>query len=70
MRAYLAGPMRGYPRRNFELFTSAKADLVKQGIEVVSPVDIGIEFGETFDKDEHKENPELASNDRDWETLS
>lgn len=51
---YLAGPMRGYPRFNFDAFDAAAADLRSQGWLVTSPADIDREHG--FDPDKHDES--------------
>lgn len=51
---YLAGPMRGYPRFNFDAFDAAAADLRAQGWTVISPADIDREHG--FDPDKHDES--------------
>ena len=47
--AYLAGPMRGLPRFNFDAFHSAAADLRARGWEILSPVEHDEEAG--FDPD-------------------
>lgn len=40
MRAYIAGPMRGFAGCNFPAFRRAKAHLERHGITVISPVDL------------------------------
>lgn len=40
MKAYLAGPMTGYPERNFPEFIRRKKELESLGYEVVFPFDI------------------------------
>lgn len=40
MKAYLAGPMSGYPGFNIAAFDAAAADLRGRGIEVVSPAEV------------------------------
>jgi hypothetical protein len=37
MRVYIAGPMRGYHRLNFDLFHAAAAHLRAGGLEVIDP---------------------------------
>jgi Domain of unknown function (DUF6378)/Domain of unknown function (DUF4406) len=49
MIIYIAGPMRGYPRYNFDAFDAAQADLVKRGYEVISPAQMDRDVG--FDPD-------------------
>jgi hypothetical protein len=46
---YLAGPMRGYPRYNFDAFLVAAGALRAEGIEVVSPAEMDLVLG--FDPD-------------------
>ncbi len=43
MKVYVSGPMTGYADFNFPAFDKAKADLLDQGFEVVSPADFGPE---------------------------
>jgi len=40
MRAYLAGPMSGYPELNYPAFHAAAARLRASGWEIVSPAEI------------------------------
>lgn len=54
MTAYICGPMRDYPRFNFDAFDAAAADLRGRGMVVISPADIDREIG--FDPDEHDES--------------
>lgn len=49
MRVYLAGPMTGYPRWNFDAFALAAALLRDRGYEVVSPAEVELARG--FDPD-------------------
>lgn len=58
MKIYLAGPMRGYPRFNFDTFAKAAKHLRAKGEEVVSPAEMDLEEG--FDPD----NPGVISVDR------
>lgn len=51
---YLAGPMRGYPRFNFDAFDAAAADLRAKSWTVISPADIDREHG--FNPDVHDES--------------
>lgn len=53
MKFYLAGPMRGYPRMNFDSFDAARQFLEHTGQEVVSPADLDRELG--FHPDVHDE---------------
>lgn len=39
MRLYLAGPMNGYPEKNFPAFHDAAAKLREVGYEVISPAE-------------------------------
>lgn len=52
MKLYLSGPMRGYPRFNYEAFLDAAQQLRKNHYEVVSPVEMDIEDGMDFTSDE------------------
>lgn len=38
-RVYLAGPMNGYPEKNFPMFIEAAAKLREAGFEVISPAE-------------------------------
>lgn len=49
MKLYLAGPMTGYPRWNFDAFAEATAQLRAAGYEVVSPAEEDLKRG--FDPD-------------------
>lgn len=44
-RAYIAGPMRGYPMHNFAAFAEAAEVLRAQGWEVVSPAEMDLANG-------------------------
>lgn len=51
---YLAGPMRGYPRFNFDAFDAfdaAAEDLRKRGFDILSPADLDREVDFDPDKD-------------------
>lgn len=48
---YLAGPMRGYPRYNFDAFARAANDLRQRGFMVWSPADLDTAIGFDPDKD-------------------
>lgn len=52
MKLYLAGPMRGYPRFNFDNFEKAGIALRKAGYEVVSPIEMDSEDGRDFTSEE------------------
>ena len=45
IRVYLAGPMRGRVRYNFDAFAEAAAELRELGYEVVSPAEHDLEQG-------------------------
>ena len=49
MIAYLAGPMRGYPRFNFDAFEATTAQLRAAGLTVISPHEMDLARG--FDPD-------------------
>lgn len=49
MKLYLAGPMRGYPRFNFDAFETAYLDLTYRGHDVTSPH--RMDLNEGFDPD-------------------
>ncbi|WGH21382.1 nucleoside deoxyribosyltransferase [Arthrobacter phage Emotion] len=49
MRLYLAGPMTGYPRWNFDAFHLAAAALRAKGYTVLSPAEMDLTAG--FDPD-------------------
>lgn len=55
---YIAGPMRGMPRFNFDAFDRARDQLVADGWDVISPADMDREHG--FDVDG------LADDAADW----
>lgn len=42
---YLAGPMRGFPRYNFDAFETAEQDLIARGFNVLSPHRKDLEMG-------------------------
>lgn len=46
---YIAGPMRGIPRFNFEAFDRARDELIAAGWNVISPADMDRQHG--FDVD-------------------
>jgi len=46
---YIAGPMRGYPRFNFDAFMEAEARLKEQGWHVLNPA--AVDLSEGFDPD-------------------
>jgi hypothetical protein len=46
---YIAGPMRGFPRYNFDAFDAASLDLRGRGFNVISPADMDRQIG--FDPD-------------------
>lgn len=48
---YIAGPMRGYPRFNFDAFDAAEKDLTEKGYVVHSPATMDRRLG--FDPDVH-----------------
>lgn len=48
-RVYLAGPMSGYPRWNYDAFEAATAKLRSLGLDVTSPHEIDLGLG--FDPD-------------------
>lgn len=56
MKAYLAGPMRGFHKFNFPAFDAAAEEIRKLGWEVISPADIDRENG--FDPEDDEE-PDL-----------
>lgn len=43
--AYVAGPMRGYPRHNFDKFAEVTAALRDQGWVVISPAELDLAVG-------------------------
>lgn len=48
---YIAGPMRGYPRFNFDAFYEAEAMLQKGGYEVLNPARMDADIGFNPDTD-------------------
>ena len=63
-KVYLAGPMRGYPRYNFDAFAAAAASLRKRGLTVFSPAERDIrEDGFNPDKDEARPMREYMEHD-------
>ena len=59
MRVYLAGPMRGYPRFNFDAFDAYAAELRDAGYEVTSPAELDRKHG--FDPDEPISDDEIEA---------
>lgn len=54
MRIYLAGPMSGYPKLNFETFDFYERSLMERGFDVESPARLdGAEFREAVMRGEH-----------------
>lgn len=53
---YIAGPMTGYPRYNFDAFDEARNDLERDW-EVISPADMDRDLG--FDPDKSEVTPEF-----------
>lgn len=51
MRIYLAGPMRGYPRFNFDAFNAAAEFLRGMGYDVFSPAERDVQNGFNPDSD-------------------
>lgn len=58
---YLAGPMRGYPRYNFDAFTAAAKDLRAKGIDVISPHEMDLGMGFDPDIQETDISPEFVN---------
>lgn len=66
-RAYIAGPMTGYPQWNFPAFDAAAEYLRSRGIDAVNPADLDRAAGFTGDG---AEDPDLqAAMRRDIEAL-
>jgi hypothetical protein len=59
MTCYIAGPMTGYPRFNFDAFDAARDDLRSDGYDVISPADLDRDMG--FDPDINEVTPMLIS---------
>lgn len=55
-RLYIAGPMRGKPRYNFDAFDRARDFAASKGWEVISPADLDRQEG--FDPDTSEFGPE------------
>lgn len=45
MKAYIAGPMRGFPRYNFDAFYDAECRLIGLGFEVINPARLDANSG-------------------------
>lgn len=45
MTAYVAGPMRNFPRFNFDAFDAAQAGLEELGYDVISPAEMDRDVG-------------------------
>lgn len=54
---YIAGPMRGYPRYNFDAFLAADIDLRDRGFEPINPAKLDLDAG--FDPDKDPVTPEF-----------
>jgi nucleoside 2-deoxyribosyltransferase len=71
-RVYIAGPMTGYPRWNYDAFEAAAAQLREAGYAVVSPTEIDAKFG--FDPDapveEFTEANYVAALERDLDAIA
>lgn len=62
---YIAGPMRGYPRFNFQTFDDARDLLRSMGAIAISPADLDREIGFDPDKDTLESFNMEAAFDRD-----
>lgn len=54
---YIAGPMRGYPRYNFDAFLDAARDLRRRGFDTINPAQLDLDHG--FDPDRDPVTPEF-----------
>ena len=50
---YLAGPMRGYPRFNFDAFDKARHALRLRGYAVLCPAELDVEAVSQWEIDEY-----------------
>lgn len=49
MTTYIAGPMKGFPDKNYPAFEKVTQKLRNEGIEVLSPHEVGPKHGETYE---------------------
>ena len=71
IRAYIAGPMRGYPRYNFDAFMKAEETLIGEPywLQVINPARLDIEAGFDPDHDDFDETMLPAAMRRDIAAL-
>lgn len=72
MRIYLAGPMTGLPRHNFDAFAAAAEELRAVGFEVVSPAEADLAEGFSPDRpvDEFTDSDRIFALRRNVRTLT
>lgn len=68
-RAYLSGPMAGYPDRNYPAFTAMREHLRRQGWVVICPAEHSVEVGapEKCEAHEAKDTPEQYAEYMRWD---
>lgn len=64
---YLAGPMRGYPRCNFDRFAEVAASLRSRGLTVVSPHEHDLNKG--IDPDTFDPNDPIPADCLKWDMI-
>lgn len=64
---YIAGPMRGYPRYNFDAFFAAEKEVHDLGFDIINPARIDIQNGFDPDTPQDALTPQMMSDFIRWD---